>query len=148
MPSASLSNILTGNVSFNTAGASGTVNFGAFKVLPIDPGRVKRHSSYESEASDGGGGMSDEMRGAATCREAVDLIVERIERACGDIGGAQGKDFIVSEDVVRCVLKLRAMSLLRFLILSFRCSLAEAQRMTSVYAKMEYGVKRLLWLGG
>ena len=26
-------------------------------------------------------------------------------------------------------------------------SLAEAQRMTSVYAKMEYGVKRLLWLG-
>jgi len=27
-------------------------------------------------------------------------------------------------------------------------SLAEAQRITSVYAKMEYGVKRLLWLGG
>lgn len=27
-------------------------------------------------------------------------------------------------------------------------SLTEAQRMTSVYAKMEYGVKRLLWLGG
>lgn len=26
-------------------------------------------------------------------------------------------------------------------------SVAEAQRMTSVYAKMEYGVKRLLWLG-
>ena len=28
-----------------------------------------------------------------------------------------------------------------------RTSLTEAQRMTSVYAKMEYGVKRLLWLG-
>lgn len=27
-------------------------------------------------------------------------------------------------------------------------SLTEAQKMTSVYAKMEYGVKRLLWLGG
>jgi len=27
-------------------------------------------------------------------------------------------------------------------------SLAEAQKMTSMYAKMEYGVKRLLWLGG
>ena len=27
-------------------------------------------------------------------------------------------------------------------------SLAEAQKMTSVIAKMEYGVKRLLWLGG
>lgn len=28
------------------------------------------------------------------------------------------------------------------------CSLADARRATSVYAKMEYGVKRLLWLGG
>jgi len=27
-------------------------------------------------------------------------------------------------------------------------SLAEARKMTSLYAKMEYGVKRLLWLGG
>jgi len=27
-------------------------------------------------------------------------------------------------------------------------SLAEARKMTSMYAKMEYGVKRLLWLGG
>jgi phosphatidylinositol 4-phosphatase len=27
-------------------------------------------------------------------------------------------------------------------------SLAEAQRMTTMYAKMEYGLKRLLWLGG
>jgi hypothetical protein len=26
-------------------------------------------------------------------------------------------------------------------------SLAEARRMTSMYTKMEYGVKRLLWLG-
>jgi hypothetical protein len=25
--------------------------------------------------------------------------------------------------------------------------LDEAQKMTSVYAKMEYGVKRMLWLG-
>ena len=30
----------------------------------------------------------------------------------------------------------------------FVSSLAEGERMTSVYAKMEYGVKRLLWLGG
>jgi hypothetical protein len=27
-------------------------------------------------------------------------------------------------------------------------SLAEARKMTGMYAKMEYGVKRLLWLGG
>jgi len=26
--------------------------------------------------------------------------------------------------------------------------LAEARKMTGMYAKMEYGVKRLLWLGG
>jgi len=26
--------------------------------------------------------------------------------------------------------------------------LADAQKMTSMFAKMEYGVKRLLWLGG
>jgi len=32
-------------------------------------------------------------------------------------------------------------------LLSLIFSLAEAQKMTSVYAKMEYGVKRLLWLG-
>lgn len=29
----------------------------------------------------------------------------------------------------------------------FYYSLEEAQKTTSVYAKMEYGVKRLLWLG-
>jgi hypothetical protein len=30
----------------------------------------------------------------------------------------------------------------------FKSSLTEAQKMTSIYAKMEYGVKRLIWLGG
>jgi len=35
-----------------------------------------------------------------------------------------------------------------WILCTFCFSLAEAQRMTSVYAKMEYGVKRLLWLGG
>lgn len=30
----------------------------------------------------------------------------------------------------------------------FESSLTEAQKMTSIYAKMEYGVKRLIWLGG
>ena len=46
--------------------------------------------------------MSDEMAGAATCREAVDLVVERIQSACDDVGGGQGA-FITEEDVVRCV---------------------------------------------
>ena len=42
------------------------------------------------------------MAGAATCREAVDLVVERIQSACDDVGGGQGA-FITEEDVVRYV---------------------------------------------
>ncbi|KAF9477543.1 hypothetical protein BDN70DRAFT_810519 [Pholiota conissans] len=118
-----LSNILA-EASFGTAGAPGQQrNFAAFKVLPIDPARARRASSTTSQMYSE---TSDEMHGAATCKEAVDLIVERIYNACNDVGGGQG-DFVTQEDVV---------------------SLADAQRMTSVYAKMEYGVKRLLWLGG
>lgn len=39
---------------------------------------------------------------------------------------------------------IRCITLLEIL----RFSLVEAQRMTTMYAKMEYGFKRLLWLGG
>ncbi|KAI0723971.1 SacI homology domain-containing protein [Cerioporus squamosus] len=62
---------------------------------------------------------------AKNCKHAVDMIVDAIRQACKDMGNDR-QDFITEADVV---------------------SLAEAQRMTSVYAKMEYGVKRLLWLG-
>ncbi|KAF8969687.1 SacI homology domain-containing protein [Flammula alnicola] len=116
-----LSNILAG-ASFSTAG-SGQSNFAAFKVLPVDPARTRRMSSTTSEMYSE---LSDEMHGAATCKEAVDRIVDQIQHACDDVGSGHG-NFVADEDVV---------------------SLAEAQRMTSVYAKMEYGVKRLLWLGG
>ena len=100
-----LSNILQNNASFGTAGGitngTGGVqrNFAAFKVLPIDPARVRRMSSYSSNASELAT-VSEEMQGASTCKEAVDLIVEKIQKACEDIGGGQG-DFITSEDVVR-----------------------------------------------
>ncbi|KAF8635542.1 hypothetical protein AX17_003925 [Amanita inopinata Kibby_2008] len=95
--------------------------FAAFKVLPVDPARIRRASS----TGDGGyAEASDELNNASTCREAVDLIVDSVERACRDVGW-RGR--IVEGDVV---------------------GLEEAQKMTSVYAKMEYGVKRLLWLGG
>jgi len=94
----------------------------AFKVLPIDPTRRRTPSTggdlMHAEAA-------DELSGASSCREAVDLIVDSIRRACEDVGAVSG-GFVTNEDVV---------------------SLAQAQRMTSVYAKMEYGVKRLLWLG-
>ncbi|KAF9532199.1 SacI homology domain-containing protein [Crepidotus variabilis] len=122
-----LSNVLT-SPSFTSAG-SGSINFAAFKVLPIDPARMRRESSALSEVYVG---SSDEMQGAGTCREAGELIVKRVVGACEDVGGGQGQgggkgsEFVVDEDVV---------------------SLADAQRMTSMYAKMEYGVKRLLWLG-
>jgi len=95
--------------------------FAAFKALPVDPARVRRSSST-------GQGVyaeaSDEVTSATTCREAVELIVESIKEACKAVGG---KATVVNEDVV---------------------GLTEAEKMTSVYAKMEYGVKRLLWLGG
>lgn len=93
--------------------------FAAFKALPLDPTRTRRDSGSYIEPA-------DELAGAANCKDAVDIIVDAIRQACQDAGGAHG-ELMAEEDIV---------------------SLAEAQRMTSVYAKMEYGVKRLLWLGG
>ncbi|KAK0451086.1 SacI homology domain-containing protein [Armillaria borealis] len=87
----------------------------AFKMLPIDPTRSRSQSAG-----------SEEVEIAGSCREAVNMVVERIKRACEDVGGVES-GFVREGDVV---------------------SLAEAQRMTSMYTKMEYGVKRLLWLGG
>ncbi|OCH94928.1 hypothetical protein OBBRIDRAFT_768387 [Obba rivulosa] len=93
--------------------------FAAFKALPIDPARTRRESGSFIEPA-------MEVEGAKNCKEAVDMIVEAIRQACEDVGG-DGDDFITEADIV---------------------SVADAQRMTSIYAKMEYGVKRLLWLGG
>ncbi|KII89160.1 hypothetical protein PLICRDRAFT_40794 [Plicaturopsis crispa FD-325 SS-3] len=96
----------------------------AFKALPLDPAREQDR------------GHTDELTGASSCKEAVDIIVDTIRRACEDAGGGRVSkvgglkvrdEFVKEGDVV---------------------SLAEAQSTTSVYAKMEYGVKRLLWLGG
>ncbi|KAF5386792.1 hypothetical protein D9615_001600 [Tricholomella constricta] len=89
-----LSNILTNA----TLAAGAETTFAAFKVLPIDPARIRRESST-------GGNFeyteaADELSGASNCREAADLIVDGIRRACEDIGGAHG-EFVTSEDVVR-----------------------------------------------
>ncbi|TFK54747.1 hypothetical protein OE88DRAFT_1777920 [Heliocybe sulcata] len=101
-----------------TPDVSSTTCFAAFKALSIDPARSRRGSgSFEEQA--------DDLTGATNCKEAVDLIVDAIERACKDVGSAHD-GFVAEEDVV---------------------GLAEAQRMTTVYSKMEYGIKRLLWLG-
>ncbi|EPQ58006.1 hypothetical protein GLOTRDRAFT_114553 [Gloeophyllum trabeum ATCC 11539] len=97
---------------------SSATSYAAFKVLPLDPARTRRGSGNFEEPA-------DDLTGATNCKEAVDLIVDAIERACKDVGNTHDS-FVVDEDVV---------------------SLADAQKMTSVYSKMEYGIKRLLWLG-
>jgi len=101
-------------------GFSNETNFGAFKVLPVDPARIRRESTA------GYAEPADDLAGATTCKEVADLMVDTIARACEDIGGHH-EHFVVEEDVV---------------------SVTEAQRHTTMYAKMEYGIKRLLWLGG
>ncbi|KAI6022736.1 SacI homology domain-containing protein [Pisolithus marmoratus] len=95
--------------------------FAAFKVLPIDPARI------EAESTTTYGELTDDLAGATTCREVVDLMVGAIKRACYKAGAGLHEDFVVEEDVV---------------------SLDDAKRATSMYAKMEYSMKRLLWLGG
>ncbi|KAF8478731.1 SacI homology domain-containing protein [Russula ochroleuca] len=121
----------------NNAASANTTNFAAFKALPIDRTRREGSGSTFVEPS-----APDELAGVSTCQEAVDLMVDAIVSACEDAharthahdsavsGIGKGKGEVVpsvrKEDIV---------------------SLAEARRMTSMYTKMEYGVKRLLWLG-
>ncbi|KAH9945870.1 SacI homology domain-containing protein [Epithele typhae] len=92
--------------------------FAAFKALPVDPARARRETGSFIQSQ-------DDYTTAQNCKEAVDLIVNAIQQACKDLGN-EHQGLLEEADVV---------------------SLADAQRMTSVYAKMEYGVKRLLWLG-
>lgn len=116
MKTANLSGIMS-KVSENAAGAT-NVCFAAFKALPVDPARVR------SGSSTGYAEPADDLAGATTCKQVVDMMVDGIKRACEDAGNSP---VIIDRDVV---------------------SLTEAQKMTSIYAKMEYGVKRLIWLGG
>ena len=66
--------------------STGKQSFAAFKVLPIEPRRE----------------TSEEYVGASSCREAVDAIVDKIYRACEDVGGGHGR-FVTEEEVVRLV---------------------------------------------
>ena len=114
----SLSRILT-----NTAAEHGNkTSFVAFKALPIDPVRSRRTTgSFEEAAND--------LTWAKSCKQAVDTMVDMIFQAVSaakDVGCEDGC-LISSEPIV---------------------SLEDAYRSTTVMAKMEYGIKRLLWLGG
>lgn len=74
---------------------NGEVTFAAFKALPIDPARSRRENGSFFEPA-------DELTGANNCKEAVDMMVDAIHRACLDIGNGS-EDFIKEEDVVSCV---------------------------------------------
>ena len=78
----------------NAIPASGNqTTFAAFKALPVDPTRVQRGSGsgYTEPA--------DDLAGTTSCKEAVDLMVDAICRACEDIGNVHG-DLIQHGDVV------------------------------------------------
>ena len=71
---------------------TGDVTFAAFKALPIDPARSRRENGSFFEPA-------DELTGAGNCKEAVDMMVDAIYRACIDIGN-DGADLIRHGDVV------------------------------------------------
>lgn len=44
---------------------------------------------------------ADELSAANNCKEAVDLVVEAIVRACQDVGGGREPNFVVEAPIVR-----------------------------------------------
>lgn len=112
------SSVLSRVLSDTAARGSDEASYAAFKALPVDPAKMRRTTgSFEETAN--------ELSWATTCKEAVDSIADAIYRAVTDAGG-DTVDFVKEEDIV---------------------SLEEAQKATTVMAKMEYGLKRLIWLG-
>ncbi|THU90888.1 hypothetical protein K435DRAFT_781012 [Dendrothele bispora CBS 962.96] len=83
------------------------VGIAAFKILPISA-CVRRASSVGG--GEDYGDVADELATAQSCKEAVELVVDSIRKACEDVGVAEA-EFVKNEDVV---------------------SLVEAQRMTSI----------------
>ncbi|KAI5121013.1 hypothetical protein M0805_005959 [Coniferiporia weirii] len=100
------------------AESGGVISFAAFKALPVDPARARRMTGSFEEAA-------DNLCWAKTCKEAVESIVGSVQQAVKD-AGAERSDFVLESDIV---------------------SLEDAQRATTLVAKMEYGLKRLIWLG-
>jgi len=92
--------------------------FAAFKAMPVDLEREARGPDQQGEYV-----PADPSQ---TCKRTVEQIVTEIQKACVAAGKVVPHDFVVEQDVV---------------------SVAEAQRLASIYSKFEYGFKRLLWLG-
>ena len=68
--------------------------FAALKALPVDPARSRRETGSIIEPA-------DELSGAKNCKEAVDLMVESIVKACQDAGVGNQPNFVVEEPIVR-----------------------------------------------
>ena len=141
LPSLSLSQILS-----NVSGGDELVSV-AFKSLPVDPARWRV----------GGGGAGEGSRkGPETCKEAVEEMVTEVRGVCEGAGVVDDEGFITDKDIVRCVcsrvhgVPSAARSEKGGADWLTVCvpSVAEAQRSTTLYAKFEYSLKRLLWLGG
>lgn len=112
------SNILSRALSAAAPADSGETSYAAFKALPVDPARMRRTTgSFET---------ANELSLATTCKEVVDSIVGTIRDAVVDANGDRPATFVAEEDVV---------------------SLKEAQKATTITSKLEYGLKRLIWLG-
>lgn len=95
-------------------------SFAAFKALPVDPARLRSDNLEPTEPA------VNELVDAKTCQEKVNIAVNIITSACNVARGFPELEFVVDEDIV---------------------SLAEAQKATTTMMKIEYGLKRLLWLG-
>ncbi|KAG9017184.1 hypothetical protein FRB90_001450 [Tulasnella sp. 427] len=115
--SADVRGSIVSNVLDEAAVGSSESLFAAFKALPVEVEREKWADGHDEFVA---------VQPGQTCKQAVDQIVETIRKACVPIGSANVPDFVIEADVV---------------------SLAEAQRLASIYSKFEYGLKRLLWLG-
>jgi len=97
------------------------ISFAAFKSLPVDYTKERAGS----EAVGYGALPSGFVRRGKTCQENIGEMCEVLLSACAQAGLDPG-NLIVERDIV---------------------SVAEAERTTPVFAKAEYAIKRLLWLG-
>jgi hypothetical protein len=68
--------------------------YAAFKALPVDPTRTQPGSNT------GYAEPADDLTGASTCKEAVDLMTDMIRRAAEDLGNSHA-NFVTNSDVVR-----------------------------------------------
>ena len=82
--------------------------------------RVQNGSRYTEPA--------DDLASATSCKEAVDIIVDAIKRACEDVGNASGDDFVTEGDIVRSVFRYHAGSVRETERLALACRKHSVQR--------------------